>query len=55
MSALAVTLGADINALKRAMMGNMELVGALVHRKSKMTGVGLAGLSNSNAPPNDDA
>ena len=44
MSALTVTLGADITALKRAMAGATELVSASARRMGKMTSAGLAGL-----------
>jgi hypothetical protein len=44
MSALTVTLGADITALKRAMAGATELVGASARRMGRLTGAGLAGL-----------
>ena len=44
MSALTVTLGADITALKRAMASATELVGASARRMGKLTGAGLAGL-----------
>jgi len=43
MSALTVTLGADITALKRAMAGATELVAASARRMGKMTSAGLAG------------
>ena len=49
MSALTVTLGADITALKRAMAGATELVGASARPMSKMTGAGLAGLGKGGA------
>ncbi len=49
MSALTVTLGADITALKRAMAGATELVGASARRMSKLTGAGLAGLGKGGA------
>lgn len=49
MSLLTVTLGADITALKRAMAGATELVGASARRMSKMTGAGLAGLGKGGA------
>ncbi len=49
MSALTVTLGADITALKRAMAGATELVSASARRMAKMTGAGLAGLGKSGA------
>jgi hypothetical protein len=44
MSALTVTLGADITALKRAMAGATELVGASARRMGTLTGAGLAGV-----------
>ena len=44
MSALTVTLGADITALKRAMAGATELVGASARTMEGLTGAGLAGL-----------
>jgi len=44
MSALTVTLGADITALRRAMAGATELVAASARRMGKMTSAGLAGL-----------
>jgi hypothetical protein len=43
MSALTVTLGADITALRRAMAGATELVSASARRMSKVTSAGLAG------------
>jgi hypothetical protein len=49
MSALTVTLGADISALKRAMAGATELVAASARRMGKMTGAGLAGLGKGGA------
>ncbi len=49
MSALTVTLGADISALKRAMAGAAELVSASASRMSKLTGSGLAGLGKGGA------
>ena len=49
MSALTVTLGADITALKRAMAGATELVGASARRMSKLSGAGLAGLGKGGA------
>ena len=49
MSALTVTLGADITALKRAMAGATELVGASARRMGKLTGAGLAGLGRGGA------
>jgi tape measure domain-containing protein len=44
MSALTVTLGADITSLKRALASATELVGASARRMGKITGAGLAGL-----------
>ncbi len=49
MSALTVTLGADITALKRAMAGASELVGATAKRMGKLSGAGLAGLGKGGA------
>ena len=49
MSALTVTLGADITALKRAMAGATELVGASARRMGRLTGAGLAGLGKGGA------
>ena len=49
MSALTVTLGADITALKRAMAGATELVGASASRMGRLTGAGLAGLGRGGA------
>jgi tape measure domain-containing protein len=49
MSALTVTLGADITALKRAMAGATELVGASARHMSKLSGAGLAGLGKGGA------
>jgi tape measure domain-containing protein len=49
MSALTVTLGADITALKRAMAGASELVSASARRMGKLTGAGLAGLGKGGA------
>jgi tape measure domain-containing protein len=49
MSALTVTLGADITALKRAMAGATELVGSSARRMGKLTGAGLAGLGKGGA------
>jgi tape measure domain-containing protein len=49
MSALTVTLGADITALKRAMAGATELVAASAKRMGKLTGAGLAGLGKGGA------
>ena len=43
MSALTVTLGADITALQRALAGATELVAASARRMGKMTGARLAG------------
>ncbi len=50
MSALTVTLGADITALRRAMARATDLVGASAKRMSKLTGAGLAGLNNQQCP-----
>ena len=47
MSALTVTLGADITALKRAMAGATELVGASASRMGRLT----CHRSLQNAPP----
>jgi tape measure domain-containing protein len=49
MSALTVTLGADITALKRAMAGATELVSASARRMGRLTGAGLAGLGKGGA------
>jgi tape measure domain-containing protein len=49
MSALTVTLGADITALKRAMAGATELVAASARRMARVTGAGLAGLGKGGA------
>ena len=49
MSALTVTLGADITALKRAMTGATELVGASARLMGRLTGAGLAGLGKGGA------
>jgi tape measure domain-containing protein len=49
MSALTVTLGADITALKRAIAGATEHVAASARRMGKMTGAGLAGLGKGGA------
>jgi len=49
MSALTVTLGADITALTRAMAGATELVSASARRMGKITGAGLAGLGKGGA------
>jgi len=49
MSALTVTLGADITALKRAMAGATELVGASARRMGRLTGAGLARLGKGGA------
>jgi tape measure domain-containing protein len=49
MSALTVTLGADITALKRALAGATELVSASARRMGRMTGAGLAGLGKGGA------
>jgi hypothetical protein len=47
MSALNVTLGADITSLKRAMAGATELVNASARRMARVTGAGLAGLGKA--------
>jgi hypothetical protein len=44
LSALTVTLGAGITALKRAMAGAADLVGAFARRMGNLTSAGLAGL-----------
>jgi len=49
MSALTVTLGADISALRRAMAGATELVNASARRMARVTGAGLAGLGKGGA------
>ena len=49
MSALTVTLGADISALKRAMAGATDLVASSAKRMSKLTSAGLAGLGKGGA------
>ena len=49
MSALTVTLGADISALRRAMAGATELVHASARRMASVTGAGLAGLGKGGA------
>ena len=49
MSALTVTLGADITALKRAMAGATDLVASSARRMSRLTGSGLAGLGKGGA------
>ena len=49
MSALTVTLGADITALQRALAGATELVAASARRMGKLTGAGLAGLGKGGA------
>jgi len=49
MSALTVTLGADITALKRAMAGITELVGASARKMGRLTGAGLAHLGKGGA------
>ena len=49
MSALTVTLGADITALKRAMAGATELVAASARRMGTLTSAGLAGLGRGGA------
>ena len=49
MSALTVTLGADITALRRAMAGATDLVSASARRMGRITGAGLAGLGKGGA------
>jgi hypothetical protein len=49
MSALTVTLGADITALRRAMAGATDLVASSARRMSRLTGSGLAGLGKGGA------
>jgi tape measure domain-containing protein len=49
MSAITVTLGADISALRRAMAGAGDVVAASARRMSKITGAGLAGLGKGGA------
>ncbi len=49
MSALTVTLGADISALKRAMAGATDLVASSARRMRRLTGAGLAGLGKGGA------
>ena len=49
MSALTVTLGADITALKRAMAGATELVKSSARIMGKVTGASLAGLGKGGA------
>jgi hypothetical protein len=49
MSALTVTLGADITALKRGMAAAGELVGASARRMGRITGAGLAGIGRTGA------
>ncbi len=49
MSALTVTLGADITALRRAMAGATDLVASSARRMSRLTGAGLAGLGKGGA------
>jgi tape measure domain-containing protein len=48
-SALTVTLGADISALKRAMTSAGDLVASSARRMSRLTGAGLAGLGKGGA------
>ena len=52
MSALTVTLGADITTLKRAMAGATELVSASARRMARVTGAGLAGLGKGGSVRN---
>ena len=49
MSAMTVTLGADITALKRAMASATQLVGASARRMGSLAGAGLAGLGRGGA------
>src|SRR5210317_142145 len=49
MSALTVTLGADITALQRAMAGATDLVASSARRMKRLTGAGLAGLGKGGA------
>jgi tape measure domain-containing protein len=49
MSALTVTLGADITSLKRAMAGATSLVASSARRMGKLTGAELAGLGKGGA------
>ncbi|MCH7228776.1 tape measure protein [Haloferula sp. A504] len=49
MSALTVTLGADISALKRAMAGATDLVASSARRMRRLTSAGLAGLGKGGA------
>jgi tape measure domain-containing protein len=49
MSALTVTLGADITALKRAMAGATDLVASSARRMGRLSGAGLAGLGKGGA------
>jgi len=48
-SAITVTLGADISALKRAMTSAGDLVASSARRMSRITGAGLAGLGKGGA------
>ena len=49
MSAMTVTLGADITALKRAMAAAGDLVASSARRMKRLTGAGLAGLGKGGA------
>ena len=49
MSALTVTLGADITQLRKAMAGATELVSASARRMGKLSASGLAGLGKGGA------
>ena len=49
MSALTVTLGADISSLTRAMAGATAIVSTTAHRMAKITGSGMAGLGKGGA------
>ena len=49
MSALTVTLGADITALRRAMAGATDLVASSARRMQRLTSAGLAGLGKGGA------
>lgn len=49
MSALTVTLGADISSLTRAMAGATAVVSATAKRMAKITGSGMAGLGKGGA------
>ncbi len=49
MSALTVTLGADITALRRGIASANELVASSARRMGRLTGAGLAGLGRGGA------